>query len=189
MKVLKIIGIALLALLILLYGISFFLSSEVHVERSRVIPAKAEVIFSQINDLKKWEEWSPWHQMDENIQLTYGDPTMGEGAWYSWTSETLGDGKVVISDSRPYSYIETDLDFMEEGTAIGYYRFEPVADSTKVTWVMDTDMGSGALDKYMGLMMDSWVGSSFEDGLANLEELVLNLPADTSTVLPESTQM
>lgn len=190
MKALKIIGIVLLVFVILFFGIAFFLPSEVHVERSKVIPAKAEVVFTQINDLQKWEDWSPWHKMDPDMQITYGDSKAGVGAWYSWTSETLGDGKLTITESRPYEYIETDLDFMEEGTAIGYYRFEPQNGGTKVVWGMDSDMGSGAVGKYMGLMMDGMVGSSFEEGLANLEELVKDLPADTAAgAIPDSSKV
>lgn len=181
MKTLKIVGIVVLVLVVLFFGIAMFLPSEVHVERSLVIPASSEIVFNQINDLRKWKEWSPWHQMDPDMKITYEDFLSGEGASYRWDSNELGNGKLTITDSQPFQYIETEMDFMDQGTATGYYRLEPVEEGTQVTWGFETDMGNGPVEKYMGLMMDSMVGSDFEKGLQNLKSYVKTLPQNTMT--------
>jgi hypothetical protein len=41
-----------------------------------------------------------------------------------------------------------------------------------VTWMLDTDMGAGPIGRWMGLMMDKWVGGDYETGLQNLKSLV-----------------
>lgn len=48
----------------------------------------------------------------------------------------------------------------------------PVDEGTRVAWDLDSDMGAGPLGRWMGLMMDRWVGGDYEAGLANLKTLV-----------------
>ena len=43
---------------------------------------------------------------------------------------------------------------------------------TAVTWGFETDLGSNPMARWMGLMMDSWVGGDYEAGLSNLKALV-----------------
>lgn len=181
MKMLKITGIVILVLVVLFFGISMFLPSEVHVERALVIPASSEIVFNQINDLRHWKEWSPWHQTDPDMKIMYRDFLSGEGASYIWHSEKVGSGELTITESKPNQYIETEIDFMEEGTATGYYRFETVKEGTQVTWGFESDMGNGPFAKYMGLMMDSMIGSDFEQGLQNLKTHVVKLSGEAMT--------
>lgn len=181
MKILKLIGIVILVLVVLFFGIAMFLPSEVHVERSLVIPASSEVVFDQINDLRNWKNWSPWHQMDPDMKITYEGFLKGEGASYQWESPKVGNGTLTITESLPHRYIGTEMDFMEEGTATAYHRFEPVEGGTQVTWAFETDMGTNPVDKYIGLMMDSMIGADFEKGLNNLKTYVQNQPSQMMT--------
>ena len=41
-----------------------------------------------------------------------------------------------------------------------------------MTWGLEADMGNAPVGRYMGLMMDRWVGGDFEAGLARLKALV-----------------
>ena len=181
MKTLKIIGIVLAVLIILFFGIALLLPSDVHVERSLVIPASSEVVYNQINDLQQWQKWSPWHQMDPNMKVTYEGESKGEGASYSWSSDKVGNGKLTIVEAHPHQYIATDLDFTGQGKARAYYRFENSSEGTLVTWGFDADMGQNPIAKYMGLMMDSMIGSDFEKGLQNLKTHVQSLPPKIAT--------
>lgn len=189
MKTLKITGIVLLVLIVLFFGIAFLLPSEVEVERSLVIPATSEVVFEQVNNLHNWQNWSPWHQMDPNMQITYEGPLQGEGASYSWKSEKVGNGKLIIISSLPNEYIATSMDFMEQGKANAYYRFQPAEEGTQVTWTFETDMGNGPIAKYFGLMMDNMVGSDFEKGLNNLKTYVQKTPAEKITTNKTASDM
>ncbi|MGD8427980.1 MAG: SRPBCC family protein [Balneolaceae bacterium] len=181
MKILKFIGIGLIVLGVLFFGIAMFLPSQVHVERSIVIPASSEVVFKQVNDLRKWKNWSPWQRRDPNMEITYVGFLSGEGASYHWVSNKVGNGSLTITESYPYKYIATDMNFNEEGEATGYYRFEPVVGGTKVTWAFETDVGSEPINKYMGLLMDPMVGNDFEEGLQNLKSYVATLPSSMMT--------
>ena len=181
MKILKFLGISVVVLVILFFGIAMFLPSEVHVERTLVIPASEEVVFDQINDLRHWKNWSPWHKMDPEMIITYEGFLQGEGASYRWKSDKVGSGQLRITESHPNQYIATEINFMEEGNARGYYRFESVEGGTQVTWAFETDMGSNPVDKYVGLIMDSMIGSDFEKGLNNLKNHVKTIPSNMAT--------
>lgn len=178
MKVLKKILIAILVLVLILVGVAYLLPKEVKVERSAVINAPPEVVFEQINTLKNWEIWSPWHAIDPDMQITYSSTASGEGAYYEWKSanKQVGDGKLTILKSYPVDSILVEMDFGEQGVATVSYLFEKVDDGTKVTWTMVSDMGMNPINRYMGLMMDNMVGESFEKGLENLEEASKNAP-------------
>jgi hypothetical protein len=172
MKALKIVGVLLLSTLLLLLLISFFLPSEVNVERSRVMHAKPDAVYAQVNNLRNWMNWMPWNKKDPNMQIEWGDPTSGVGAGYAWKSEhkEVGNGHLRISQSEQNAMVETEMFFMEsERPAYGTFKFEPTAEGTKVVWSMRSDMGKNPVAKLMGLMMDSWVGGDFEKGLEQLD--------------------
>ena len=79
MRVLKIIVLVIIALSVLVFGIGAFLSKDFRVERSIEIAAAPEVVFDEINSLKKWNAWSPWLARDPSIQNTYDGPDPGVG--------------------------------------------------------------------------------------------------------------
>lgn len=178
MQVLKKIGLGLLALLVVLTLVSFFLPRQVHVERSRVMAASPHALYEQVNTLRNWEQWSPWHKIDPQMGLTYSGPAAGPGATYSWTSKdaNVGNGRLEILRAVPDQRIDTRMDFMENGTATSTYLFESEAAGTKVTWMMDSDMGLNPAARYMGLLMDRLVGSDFERGLESLEQAARHTP-------------
>ncbi len=188
MKALKKIGKWLLILIIILVVVSFFLPSGSHVERSAVIKADPAVVFAQINTLKNWEKWSPWHKIDTAMKLTYAGPESGTGASYSWASENskVGNGKLTIMNSVPNDSIITQLEFEGMGASSGRYRFTKTDSGTKVTWAMDSKCSSlpwywRIPAKYMGLFMDKMIGPDFEKGLASLKTLAESTPAGPKT--------
>jgi len=176
MKILKVVGIIIVVLVVLFFGIAAFLPTQVHVERTLVIPASSEVVFNKINDLREWKNWSPWHQVDPEMKITYEGFLSGEGASYTWESDKVGSGQLTITESHPNKYIATAMDFMEQGTAKAFYRLQPVESGTKVTWAFETTMDNNPIEKYMGLFMDRMVGSDFEKGLHNLKTYVQKNP-------------
>lgn len=178
MKTLKIIGIIILIVAVLFVLISYLLPRHITVERSATIPAPVELVFDQVNILKNWELWSPWHQIDPNMILEYTGPEAGKGAMYSWASnhQNVGNGTFRITESVPYSLIKAEMNFMEQGTAYAKYTFLATDEGTRVTWSMESDMGNNPIGRYLGLFMDKWLGNDFEKGLKNIQELVLRLP-------------
>ena len=58
------------------------------------------------------------------------------------------------------------------GIVTSWLVLRPEGDGTRVTWGLEADMGNAPVGRYMGLIMDRWVGGDFEAGLARLKALV-----------------
>lgn len=169
MNIIKNIILGIIVLVVVLAGIGMLLPSAYKVERSTVIQAPAEVVFDQVNDLKKNEAWSPWK--DPTMKITYGPITAGKGAVSSWESKDMGNGTQTIEESVPNQSIQTNLDFGKMGTAKAHWTFTPEGEGVKVTQGMTGDQGKNPVKRYFGLMMDKMIGGKFEAGLASLKQV------------------
>lgn len=174
MQVLKKIGFSLLALVAVLAFISLFLPSKVKVTRTAVYKAPVATVFEQVNLLQNWEKWSPWHNIDPRMLLSYEGPDAGKGARYNWFSDhpDVGNGSLTIIESAENTRIDTRMQFEGENDGLSYYLFEETPEGTKLTWTMEADMGLNPIGKYVGLMLDDMVGPDFEKGLENLRKVV-----------------
>ena len=173
MNLLKNLLKGLLAIVVLLCIVSLFLPSKVHLERSTSVDAPASAIFQQVNNLKNWDNWSPWHKLDPDAKYTYGEQTEGKDAWYSWKGnpKTVGEGKLTITDSKASESIETYMDFGSQGTATSGWIFVEKNGKTEVTWDFDTDLGMNPIAKFFGTQMESMLGPQYEEGLASIKEV------------------
>lgn len=174
MRILKwLLGI-IVALAVIFFAGGFLLPKDVAVARSIEIDAPADEIFPYVNSLKAGADWSPWLSRDPEVQLVYSGPDEGVGAKLDWTSEhpQVGNGSQAISLSEQNSKVVTELDFGDMGNAVAQFNLVESGGKTTVTWDFATDMGSNPMGRWMGLMMDTWVGGDYETGLANLKALV-----------------
>ena len=83
----------------------------------------------------------------------------------------VGTGRQEITRAEEFSRVESDLDFGEMGRARASFALEPSGTGTRLTWRLETDLGLNPLARWMGLMMDRWVGTDFERGLVSLKKL------------------
>jgi len=148
--------------------------SEFHVERSASISAPPAVVFEQVNDLHKWQAWSPWAKMDPAAKVSYEGPTAGTGAVFHWDgNKDVGAGSMTIVDSRPNELVRFNLEFLKpfKGTNTATFAFKPQGDQTKVTWSMDGK--NNFIAKAIGLFMDcdKMIGGQFEKGLAEMKTI------------------
>ncbi len=142
--------------------------------RSAKISASPERIFPHVNDLHKWEAWSPWAKLDPNAKNSFSGPGAGVGTSLAWEGNCkVGTGKMTITDSQPSSIVRFRLDFEKpmKATNQAEFTFLPDAGATIVTWSMSGKNKLGG--KIFGLFMncDCMVGCQFEKGLATLKSL------------------
>ncbi len=153
------------------------------VSRSATIAAPPEAIFTHVNDLHKWDDWSPWAKRDPNAKATFEGPEQGKGAIFKWDGNAeVGTGQMTIEKSEPPKMIEIRLDFHEPfpGTSYASFQFEPKgADATEVTWTLsgNQDYFERLICTVMGLNMDEMIGNDYETGLANLKRVVEAKPS------------
>ena len=164
----------LFVLAVLFAGIGMLLPREVTVARAIEIEAPAAEIYPYINDLSAMEAWSPWLARDPEADLRYGEIASGVGATLDWSSDhpEVGSGSMEIVEAVPDARLVTALDFGGRGGANASFDLAEADGRTSVKWSLETDMGFGPMGRWMGLMMDGWVGADYELGLQNLKSLV-----------------
>ncbi len=170
MKFIKILLITLVSVAIVAGVAGLFLPDSAHVERSVSINAPPSKVFPLLNNMRRFNEWSPWAGLDEEAVYQYSGPDSGAGAAMSWSSEdpSLGNGSMKITASSPQR-IDTYLDFGDQGDANAYYIITESGAGTTVVWGFDTEFRGNIIQRYFGLVMDSLVGGSYEEGLNKLK--------------------
>ncbi|WP_106792340.1 GyrI-like domain-containing protein [Aquimarina sp. Aq78] len=139
----KIVKYLFFLLLLVIIGGAVYVATidgEYQVEESRVIDAPDELLFATINEYKTWDKWGPWMDESDDFIMEYPEKTSGEGASYSWKSETEGDGKMETIKTSPFTSIDQNITFitpMGESKSDVYWKFEKIeGKKTKVTWGM-----------------------------------------------------
>jgi hypothetical protein len=160
------------------------------VARSATLNASPAAVFEQVNDLHKWDAWSPWAKLDPNAKSTFEGPTSGKDAKMSWDGNSdVGAGSMTIVESKPNELVRIKLDFVRpfEGTSDVEMKVEPVGDQTKLTWSMASK--NNFIAKAIGLVIDceKMCGDQFEQGLANLKGIVEAQPAGTEAAKASDT--
>lgn len=153
--------------------------ADFRITRSATIGAPPPVVFAQVNDLHKWEAWSPWEKIDPALKRTFEGPSAGTGAIYRWVGNNkVGEGSMTITESRPSDLIRFRLEFLKpfKATNTAEFTFKPESNRTVVTWSMAGK--NNFMFKAVGLFMncDKMVGGQFEQGLAQLKSIVETAP-------------
>ena len=168
----------LVAVVIALAALAAYVATrpgEFSVTRSASIAAPAPAVFVQVNELKKWEAWSPWAKKDPQMKQTYQGPPAGTGAFTSWVgNKDVGEGRMTIVESRPAELIRFKLEFLEPfaATNSAEFTFKEQGGRTEVSWSMSGQ--NNFIGKAMGVVFDfdRMIGADFEAGLASLKTLV-----------------
>lgn len=170
MKILKWLSVVVLLLAVVLVVGGLLISPKFTVTRSATIAAPADKVYPLIADAKSWSRWAIWHQRDPAMQIEYGGPPSGPGAKSSWKSDSQGSGTMTFTAAEPHRRVAYELYFPEFGTtSAGEFSLVPEGSGTRVTWVMNGNMGSNPVFRWLALAMDDMVGKDFEAGLANLK--------------------
>lgn len=170
-KSVKIILIVVGVLAFLIFVVPLFLPSETTMQRSIVVERPLELIYDDLLDFNVYKQWNPWSEMEPDAEtLITGNP--GEvGHKWEWNGKEIGKGSLELKNFETYKSIENQLVFVEpmESTARDLWELERTDDGyTKITWIYKGE-ASYPIGRYMGLMMDSFLGKYYEKGLENLK--------------------
>jgi len=149
--------------------------SEFSVSRSATFAAPAPLVFAQVNELKRWEGWSPWQKKDPQAKNSYAGPASGTGASMSWAgNKEVGVGRMTIAESRPNELVRFKLEFFEPfaATNSAEFAFKQEGGRTAVTWTMRGHNNFVAKAMCLVFDMDKMVGGDFEAGLAGIKAIV-----------------
>lgn len=179
MKLLRRLLYAVAGLVALLLAIGLFLPTSVHVERSVVTSASPATVYAIVSGFGRFNEWSPWFDLDPHTRYTYSGPEHGVGARMAWTSDKpeVGAGSQEIIAVEPGRSVTTQLDFGPQGQATARIEAVPEGSGARITWAFDTSFEGDFLGRYFGLLFDRMIGADYEKGLARLKTLAEAAPA------------
>jgi hypothetical protein len=148
---------------------------EFVVSRSIKISAPPGKVFPHVNDLHKWEAWSPWAKLDPNAKNSFAGADSGTGAAMSWDgNKKIGAGHMTITGSEANELIRFKLDFVRpfKATNTAEFTFKAEGNQTLVTWSMSGK--NNFMGKAFGLIMncDKMIGGDFEKGLAQMKSIL-----------------
>ena len=162
------------AVLVLLVLVVATRPGDFRIERSLAMNAPPDAVFAQVNDLHKWEAWSPWEKLDPKMQKVFDGAPAGTGAIYAWTgNDKAGEGRMTIEKSEKPSRIDIKLEFLKPFAATNEtsFVFTPTPAGTNVVWTMTGHNGFMGKAFSMFMDMDKLVGGDFEKGLASLKSV------------------
>lgn len=187
LKILLIASAVVVAIVIMVLIVAALQPAAFRVERSASIAAPPDVLFDQVNDHKKFQQWNPWAKMDPEAKTTYSGPDAGVGAVASWNGVKVGVGSATIIESKPGELVRQRMDWLKpiQGTSTVDFTFKPDGGKTLVTWAMYGE--NKLIGKLFSLFMDceKMCGPEFEKGLADLGKIVTS-PAQPPTINPRN---
>ena len=141
------------------------------VERSITVNAPARVVHRLVDDFHQWPRWSPWEDLDPDLQRTYS------GADRVSAPSTSGRGTARPAAAgwrspapRPEG-VDLTVEFLKPFRSTSQTRlsFEPTGAGTQVRWRM-TGEQTGLMGVFGKLVsMDKLIGPDFEKGLTRLK--------------------
>ncbi|ADR21254.1 hypothetical protein MATR_11170 [Marivirga tractuosa] len=177
MKVLKIIGFAILGFVLLVLIVGAFTEKEYAVERDIVIDRSKSEVFDYVKYLKNQDYFSKWSSMDPDMKKEFKGVDGTVGFISSWTSDNsdVGVGEQEILNIEEDKRIDYALRFFEpfESSEKAYIELESVGENqTRVIWGF-----KGKMDYPMNLMLltmdfDAMLGADFEYGLQELKKIL-----------------
>lgn len=166
----KVFAFLLIAVLAFL-GLVALQPSTWEVSRSATVPAPPATVFAMVNDLHRWDAWSPWTRIDPNVRMTYEGPEAGPGAIVRWAgNRDVGEGSMEIVENRPDERVRLALEFIKPfpGKSDVEFDFDEAPDGTTVTWSMTGHNNLIAKAMCLFMNMDRMIGGDMERGLANM---------------------
>lgn len=143
-------------------------------ERKILINASADKIFPYLNITRKALEWSPFEEVDPDMERSFNGPESGVGAKYAWRGDhKIGEGHLEIIESVENHKVVMKLVFLRPMKAVNTAEYSIVSQggSSEVVWSMygpNTFCG-----KLMSIFIncEKMCGEQFEKGLEKLKTI------------------
>lgn len=165
-------SVFLFALLVL----SFLLPNYWHVQRSIVIEARAETIFSYLNSPKNWREWMVVNQQQPVSPVEYSGPASGIGATSRWNDEN-GTNAMKIMQTEKNSRINYQiLSNAGMSRTEGRFLLLPEGAATRVVWEAGGGNIHGPVKRYSALILRVKMTKDFDASLQRLKQKIETKP-------------
>lgn len=171
-----------LVLILLFLIIGIFFPKTTHIASSIQINASQEIVYDQVNSLKNWHNWEPWHLPDSLYK--YNEAASGVGASFSWTDQNKGKGIISILESNPFDIIEVEMDFGRQGKVLSTWEFKKDGKGTIVNWSISNN-NLKYFERYFALFFKKNMLNTLNSGLKKLAEISEDLRLDHFSEIKE----
>lgn len=173
MRILKFLGIFIIILVLIGFILVLVAPTQFSVERSISIDAPKSIIQDHIIYFEKSSKWSPWADLDPDMEEWIEGEDGTVGAKHFWKgNEEAGEGVQEITSIED-GKVEIKLTFIEpfQSEADSYFFLDEEDNSIKVTWGFDSEMPRPF--NLFGLFMDmsEEIGKDYDKGLKQLKEM------------------
>jgi uncharacterized membrane protein len=177
MKVIKKIGLVLLAIIAIALIIALFLKKDYVVSREVVINKPKQDVFNYIKFLKNQDTYSKWAAMDVNMVKTYSgtDGTVGFVSAWDSNIKDVGKGEQTIKKITEGVSVDYLLHFIKPFEDVAEATMATVVmapNQTKVTWAIKGKMPYPMNLMQLFMNMDKMIGDDLVTGLNNLKVLL-----------------
>ncbi len=173
-KVLRFLGVLLLVIIAGIIILGLVAPKDITVERTLAINAPKEVVAAEMFSFNNFKNWNPWLAYDPNTKQEVTGEDGKQGAKYSWSSDEIGNGEMIMAEVTPEKvhYTMTFFNPWGNSDADGDWRLEDAENGqTKVVWTLNTHVGFPFNGIMMALGMSSNLEKDFEKGLQNLKQV------------------
>jgi uncharacterized protein YndB with AHSA1/START domain len=172
MKILKRIGLGLLALIALLLIVALFIPNESHITREVTIAKPKGEVFAYVSQLKNQNDYSKWAMMDPNMKKSFRGTDGTPGFVSAWEgNDDVGKGEQEITKVVEGERIDMEIRFEKpfKSKAESFMTTEAMDPAqTKVTWGFNGRQSYPM--NFMNLFMDKMIGGDLQTGLNNLKK-------------------
>lgn len=154
--------------------------SAYHVERGIEVAAPAELVFEELNDLRRFAGvlvlfGTPWEEIDPAMETVFEGPAAGVGQSYAWNSgKDAGTGRMSIVESVPGQRVDVMLAFEKpmKSTATFELTLASMPTGARVSWSMSGTHNFAGKAFGIFMDMDDMLGADIDAGLARLKSVV-----------------
>lgn len=148
-----------------------FLPRSYDFQVTRQIQADPAIVFSMINELPNWQQWSNWNpERVEDLKIQYGPVKAGQGAVQTWT-DARDSGKLWITESVENRLVEYRLKFGSFPEMQSRIQLQPNDNGTLVSWSSQGQLPAGPFYGYSAILFPKQMSYQYQDNLKRLAEI------------------
>lgn len=169
-----ILGGLLFAVIIAVLIVAAARPGEYHVERSVVLKAPPDKVYTLVEDVRRWPDWSVDAEKDPNVKREFFGPPRGLGSGFEWSGGPhSGKGRATITEAAAPRRLVVQVHVQEPYEDVSLLQIDlvPHDSGTLLRWA-----ASGGMSYFMKVTttfttMDAVMGPRVEGSLEKLKLL------------------
>ena len=165
---------AVTGLFIMVTLVSLLIPSKVTVTRGEVVNASGARVFSEIANIRHWQNWQPVFK-ETPVKLSFSNDSTVAGSYCQWEGRGRKNKLQFISVTE--NQVTVSLTSTGDNEVINTISVLPLADSSRVQveWRAVTKLNWYPWEKFYGIFVEKLTGSGYETILKSLKTYVEGL--------------